>query len=312
MVSLRDCVASPLNATKSQESADQPRPDDIVVAVETRKAEWRSLYLTNSVEEEFLFDQMVASSVRLDQCRERESLLRAYESRRARLCWEQDRELAVEEMASSLSRNPSRTRRRLTKTRQGCEWLIVQWQGLYAALQRNGEWTDPQRSLALDLLGTPRALRDDAPIEAPEMLIERELSALRHLLNHALVDLDAFERQSAEFGHAIELSRPLAQLRRFEAECLRRYEWARKELEIRRAAPFSSNSSTEADRQARDHQSFKIPYFQRAAEELATREPRPEQPFAPFETPAQHKSPLPHQLQRETFQADERFTSTTR
>src|SRR5262249_59418306 len=82
------------------------------------------------------------------------------EARRAQLRWDADRRLAAEQLAAKLAKDPAQTSRLLRRTKQGCELLIERWEDLGRILREVGGWTDPQRGLALDLLGVPAELRD--------------------------------------------------------------------------------------------------------------------------------------------------------
>ena len=203
--------------------------DDDAAVIAERLESWRPTYRPGTDEEEWLFEQAVVSSVRVDRCQRDENLLRTHQSVRASLCWDDDRRLAAEELGATLSKKPSLVLRKLRKTRQGCDWLLERWRGLGDVLERGGEWTEAQSSLALDLLGTPRELRDGPP-GSPQDLVAREVDGLERLAAEALDDLDGLERDSAETGLPIEPDRPLTLLRRYEAACMRRYQWARNRL----------------------------------------------------------------------------------
>jgi len=205
-------------------------PDEEAQAVALRAQEWRDRFQPANEEDEWLFEQVVVNSVRLDACRERESGLRIYEARRAGLSWDDDRRLAAEEVAASLAKDPARVSRRLARTRQGCDWLLERWHALGAAFERAGEWSDAQRSLALDMLGTPPSLRDGPPPDEPLALVRDQVERLEDLRADTLDELDEIERSAAEHGLEIEQSPALARLRRYEAACLRRYHWARTRL----------------------------------------------------------------------------------
>jgi hypothetical protein len=250
MASIRQIAANRLNAEKStgptsSEGKRQSRgnalrhgltgtgvvqPEDDAEAVEARMAEWRETFRPANDEEEWLFKQLVVDSVRIDRGFRLESDLRAYEARRASLAWEDDRRLDAEKTAAALPRRPALVVRRLRETAQGCDWLIERWRGLDQVLRSAGDWTAEQRALALDLLGTPAELRETVTWDSPSALVAREVADLERLQAEALNDLDAFERESAEQGCSLAPSPALLRLRRYEAACLRRYQWSRAQL----------------------------------------------------------------------------------
>jgi hypothetical protein len=219
-------------------------PDDETQAVRQRMGEWRAGYEPASAEEEWLFTQVVVSSVRLDQCVRQEAELRANMARRARVCWNDDRRLAAEETAAGLARKPALIARRLRRSKQGCDWLLERWQALGQVLERTGEWTEAQTALAFDLLGTPHEFRGGRPwacADSAASLVAREVAALETLQAAGLAAIDDDERAAATEGLEIEPSRPLTLLKRYEAACLRRLHWAQKQLRFR----FASASTTE-------------------------------------------------------------------
>ncbi len=205
-------------------------PDEEAEAVKTRKTLWRNQYQLKTVEDEWLFEQVVIQSVRIDLCRRLESELRIYQAHRAGLFWESDRRLAAEDLAQGLARQPARIRQRLAQTRQGCDWLIDRWRSLSSLYDRTGDWTDAQRSLALDLLGIPAELRDDHLVADPLALVAREIEGLEILRAGSLDDLDAYESSAAELGIELTPCRALARLRRYEVSCTKTLQWARSQL----------------------------------------------------------------------------------
>src|SRR5207237_4857612 len=96
-------------------------PDEEAAAVLRRLDDWRFVYRPASVEEEWLYRQLVVSSVRVDRCQRQEAALRTYEAGRAGVCWDDDRRLDAEETAAALARRPALLALRLRRTRHGCE-----------------------------------------------------------------------------------------------------------------------------------------------------------------------------------------------
>src|SRR6478735_8003736 len=93
-------------------------------AVAQRSDAWRDSFRPKGVAQEWLFSQVVVSSLRIDRCQAEESNLRGYLARRAAVSWDDDRRLDAEALGEGLARRPARNRLRLGRTRQGCEWLI--------------------------------------------------------------------------------------------------------------------------------------------------------------------------------------------
>jgi hypothetical protein len=255
MATVRQVAANRLNAQKStgpttQEGKEQSRknalkhglagagvvvPEADQEEVARRADEWRAGYLPATAEHEWLFSQVVVNSVRIDHAQRQERTLRAHFARRATVCWDDDRRLDAEVVALSLAKRPSMVSRKLRRTTQGCDWLLDRWRALGRVIDADREWTEAQRSLALDLLGTPVELRDENP-GPPAALVAREVERIERLKTEALDDLDRAERAAAESDLEMEDPKPLALLRRYEAACQRRLQWAQRQLRSGRHA----------------------------------------------------------------------------
>jgi hypothetical protein len=212
-------------------------PDEEAGAVAQRKEAWRSGYTLADAEDEWLYDQLVVSTVRVDRCQKHETTLRSYHALRASSCWDDDRGLEAEELGARLSKKPAVVARMLEMTTQGCDWLIGRWRALAAALDEGRGWTEAEKSLALDLLGTPPELRGPAadpnegdPAYDPEgdrEVAAAEIERLGRKKAEVLDLLDEAERDAAVHGIELKTPKTLALLRRYEAACMRRFQWAR-------------------------------------------------------------------------------------
>lgn len=212
-------------------------PDDISAAVAERKKFWRQRFEPNDAHEEWLLDQMVVSSVRVDFCQSREAGLQGYFCRRASRFWDQDRENEVSDLTAKLLKQPARTVQKLKMTKQGVEWMLGRWKELEAGLGAGGCWSESERTMALDLLGTAvesrgrhAALGTAAKVLETRELIKGEVESLENRIVKALEDLDEMDRSAAVAGIETETPRPISLLRRYEASCLRRLQWAQSQL----------------------------------------------------------------------------------
>ena len=182
---------------------------------------------------ETLVAQMAVDAIRMERCRQAYVVLVNDHARRARLCWDADRRLDAEETAAGLARDPQRVARRLEATLHGCDLVAERWGDLRRILTETGDWTDAQRSLALDLLGVPPVLRDGrTPVDPPEgdpaaafrlALADAQLARLERLRTGPLGAIDEAERRTAETGLGAELSAPVRLLDRYESACHRRW-----------------------------------------------------------------------------------------
>jgi hypothetical protein len=152
----------------------------------------------------------VLSSLRVDRCAKDDMALRAHQPERAAVAWDDDRRLDVEEIAASWSRRPALIARRLTRTRQGCEWMIERWGALRAVAEAGVAWDEAQTKLALDLLGVPTELRNALAFEAAQpsaALAAREVELLERRLDRGLIDIEKTADIRAKIGHRITLGR---------------------------------------------------------------------------------------------------------
>lgn len=208
-------------------------------AISTRLALWTPELRPVGAYQIWLVGEIVAHSVRIELCQKQEAAIREHEANRALLSWDADRRTEAEEVGAKLAKAPSRIARVLAQTSQGCDWLIRRWEALARVLEAGGTWDDPQRRLALDLLGTPKELRDaPSPItaqcedsDAARLALARaEVARLEARKADALDELEARERSFAEVGFRPNFSRAMLQVRRHEAASVRRMNWAHAEL----------------------------------------------------------------------------------
>ena len=206
---------------------------DDTQAVAQRLDAWRGDFEPQAGHQEWLYERMVVASIRMDRCSREQSKVRSYQAERARTCWNADRELEADEIAAGLSKRPSLVVRRLGRTRQGCEWLMHQWNELGLVLHVNQQWDEAQSSTAYDLLGIAPALRDGLgflPEQPLNEMVNLAITGLQNRIDSGLADLDAREREYAESGDPVTPSRELIRLRRYEAACQRDFYRARADL----------------------------------------------------------------------------------
>ena len=201
-------------------------------AVTARVAAFRPSLNPRGEYDEWLVVEIAVSTVRIDRCRAHEEALRSRSIARAASSWAEDREAEAEVLGRKLSRSPSLVASQLRRTKQGCAWLLARWEGLGQALEAKGAWTDAQKKLALDLLGTPKEFRDTpGPLDGDKpALVAEQVALLRAKQDGPMAELDEFDRHDALDGLGADLDKPVATIRRYEAANLRRMEVARKQL----------------------------------------------------------------------------------
>jgi hypothetical protein len=216
-------------------------PEEEEQIVEERLDDWSETLQPASGYEEWLTEQIVVESVRIDTGRHHDNALRGLQVHRAHVCWNDDRRLAAETLAGRLAKAPGPISQQLRQTAQGCDRLIERWEQLARIIEAHGCWTEPQQQLALDMLGTPTELRDGpTPLDPTGetsardvclALCRSEIEALRQRQSATSSELEEHEQAAAALGLPVEEGRPLTRVRRYTAACVRRLHWAVRQLE---------------------------------------------------------------------------------
>ncbi len=132
-------------------------------------------------------------------------------SQRTLLCWDDDRKLAAAQVAEDITKRPVEISLQLHNSKHGCVFLLDIWDQLGAVLEAVGDWTDPQKALAYDLLGTHPALRGPGGrLHVPEgadakvhlqAVIAAETARLIERRDGDLHDIDEADREQALLGN---------------------------------------------------------------------------------------------------------------
>jgi hypothetical protein len=172
---------------------------------------------------------------------------------RAAYCWDDDRKKIAEDLGAKLSLDPSRVAQALRTTRFGAEWMLVRWEGLRATAAGQGAWDEDERSLAFDLLGTPRVLRkgthwvpagtDGAALA---QLAEREIDKLRAGIDGYLQEFEDAARSMAMGTMPQTEDLITIRIRRYECRLRRDLTRAREELLRVRAGESAETSKSQA------------------------------------------------------------------
>jgi hypothetical protein len=193
------------------------------LAIAERMEQWRPEYRIDSPRKEWAFEELVASAVRIERCKEEIHRIQESDKRRAANFWDIDRRDDAAVLGEKLRRRPEVVARTLMKSKHGCEWLLEQWDGLGAALESGKTWTDEQAHRALDLCGVPRNGREKSPKpREPLAGVNIKCSQLQDLINNRYEHIDELDRLDAMDGFPSVPNRRIAQIRRYEAACLKR------------------------------------------------------------------------------------------
>jgi hypothetical protein len=201
--------------------------EDVEEAIQERYEQWAKEFTPATPYQRFLVEQIALNSVRLSQCSGQEIYERGQLSLRASICWDDDRRLLAEQLGQNLSKRPALVARQLERTPQGCDWLRERWEALGRILDKNGEWSVAERSLALDLLGTPIDLREDSARLVGDLntVVRQEVDRLE-ARKEQLGPLDERERRQTFSGKSVEPDARLLKTRRYEAQIRRALSWS--------------------------------------------------------------------------------------
>jgi hypothetical protein len=223
------------NALKHGLAAETLVIDGLEADFNERKTRWEQEIKPTTLEGHFALEAVVACTIRIEECRRNINARLDREVNRACLVWDVDRDADAALVASKLAKQPELVSRQLKGSKHGVELLMRNWNLLGESLDtKKGAWNDAELSTALDLLGIPSHLRDGrAPFDPSvpgvdvyqhrRTFIFSEYERLR-TLNSELSRLDRREREQAETGAAVLITKPLALLLRYESAAWRRYD----------------------------------------------------------------------------------------
>jgi hypothetical protein len=223
------------NALKHGLAAETLVIDGLEADFAERKAEWEQDIQPSTPESCFALEAVVACTFRIEECRRNINARLDREITRACLVWNLDRETDVALIASKLAKQPELVSRQLKGSKHGVELILRTWDLLGESLDaKKGAWSDAEISTAFDLLGVPSHLRDGRAPFDPRVpgedvyqyrrtFIFAEYDRLRAQQSD-LNGLDRRERERAETGASLLLSKPMTLLLRYENTAWRRYD----------------------------------------------------------------------------------------
>src|SRR5262249_33652750 len=132
-------------------------PDEMAETVAERVRQWHSSLKPMTAFDTWLVELIATEAVRIEACPVREVGILTEQALRAAESWDDDRRLAAAQLAARLGARPEVVARQLLETVQGLDLLLERWGALGAVLEQR-DWSEEERSLALDLLGTPGVL----------------------------------------------------------------------------------------------------------------------------------------------------------
>jgi hypothetical protein len=237
---------SRLNATKHGLAAGSIEVEDSPEFLE-RRAKWAAEQRPVGEAGHWALDRAVSSTFRIERCERALEEVITTSRERAMHSWPEDRAAEAASIASGLARDPVLASRRLRASLAGVELLIEAWLGLIAALGTGRDWTEAERSRALDLLGSAPDLRSGRTVVDPGVgerpitfrleLAFGELERLEASRDESMAPLDEWDRRRAARGDAAILSKPAKLVLRYEREAWRHYREAMAQLREPGSAP---------------------------------------------------------------------------
>ena len=213
-------------------------------AFEARRAAWGAEQGPLGESAGWALDRAVAASLRIERVEQAMEDHIESTRQRARLAWDEDRSVEAAETFARLGRDPVVAARKLRATLAGAILLSEAWTALGETL-RLGDWSDGERSRALDLLGVAPDLRQgwtaidpppgDDPLDFRKGLVVDEVERLEAAIHEAFAPLDEGDRRRAISGDLALISRPGKLLARYERDAWRHYRESM--AEVRTAEP---------------------------------------------------------------------------
>jgi hypothetical protein len=251
-------------------------------AFRARRQSWAVEYRPLGMAANWQMDRLVEASLQLDRCGTALNQTLAEHRGRAFHSWDSDRRIEAAQISNGLARKPGWTTRKLQTSWHGAELLVEIWERLGQALEAAGDWSESERSTALDLLGLPPLLRAGrTPLDAPagtdalahlRALVQGEIASLAESMERHAV-LDDMERCHAEEGSTGLLSKPAQLILRYERDAWRHYD----------AAAHALGRPTQAESPARPPAKAPTP----------PHTPRPSSPPRPVNSPSTPEQPSP-------------------
>jgi len=232
---------SRLNATKHGLASDRVEIEATrSPAFLDRRARWGAEQKPEGEAAGWALDRAVAASFRIERCEHAiEAHIQTVQNR-AEKTWSEDRALEAATLFKRLDREPILIARQMQTSLAGVILLIEAWLLLLGALEADQDWSDLERSRALDLFGIAPNLRNglmivDAaegvnPIEFRKALVLDEIKRLETLRDESLDPLDDMEQDHAMQGDVALLSKEARLLLRYEREAWKHYHQAMKEI----------------------------------------------------------------------------------
>ena len=206
-----------------------------------RRAKWGAEQRPHGVAAGWALDRAVAATFRIERCEQGIDAHIAEVQNRARLSWDEDRALEAATLFDRLERNPILVSRQLQTTLAGVVLLIEAWMLLGEALEGDRDWSESERSRALDLLGVDPDFRSGRTVvDAPEgedsaafrrALALEEFDRLETLRDHSMIPLDEMARRRSIQGDVALLSKEAKLLLRYEREAWTHFKRSMKQVQ---------------------------------------------------------------------------------
>jgi hypothetical protein len=223
-----------------------------------RRASWAIEHKPVGDDGNFALDRAVAASLQIERCERTMADLTDTCRTRASLAWDEDRDIDAALIFERLALNPVSASRRLRGCLSGVILLIEAWFALIATLETEQNWSEAEKSKALDLLGVALDCRGgrtriDDPASGDVVvyrraLAENQVSLLEAIRDEAMVPIDEMERSQALEGDVAILSKEAKLVLRYEREAWKRYHESMERLKPQAEVATTPTRPAEAPR----------------------------------------------------------------
>ncbi len=213
----------------------------VVVAEDAERFQERAVRFYQALKPQDMWQSWICEgaamiTLRIDRVERIERKLREKAAWRASAFWDDDRRLDAERLGSTLGKDPARVAAELQMTKTGCDWLIERW-AMLAAIADRHPWTEAQKTLAYNMLGTPPEAREDAvgtlidelgsrlDAHSSEAEAARDAIAGLRLRRDRADEADEIDQSLAQADLTDDTKPDFQRLRRYELTLQKRLRW---------------------------------------------------------------------------------------
>ncbi len=198
---------------------------------EQRLMDWNADLKPVGVSQEFLVQEISESTAETQRFRAMLKMRQDQLAQRLETDWDDEMRMAVERIVVELDYNPPLAVQKLMMTPHGCDWMIDAWRRIAAYLEDKQKLTDIEWTVGLNLLGTPKAIRNHSKIWNATTNVTKTAAAQIAALEDrkaSRLPFDARDRQNAISGQSLAFAETdeIKAIRKELAASEKRMKWA--------------------------------------------------------------------------------------